>query len=205
MRFLAGLGAVVLLLIVAPLTAIGQQKTHFPNMKSRVLDAVFPADVATGPYFQKLILRFGDSDSEIIFLTYPGGRSEVIRYSLAQMTDAELSELISKSLAANPAADEHVIASTVKINVSKSSVELDKFEGLFHDLAKIRISPLLPTREPLDYYSEFEFWCDNWEESVHYTIVGPYKGDSQDKLVEWMIKFRADLTNVLKLQPPHWP
>jgi hypothetical protein len=71
-------------------------------MKAQVLDLAFPLNVSAKPFLSKMVLRFGDSDTQITVVTYPGGKSELIRYSLAGMTSGGLSQLISKMVAENP-------------------------------------------------------------------------------------------------------
>jgi hypothetical protein len=56
----------------------------------------------------------------------------------------------------------------------------------------------LADRIALDEYSTYEFWYSDGQESVHYRLAGPFNGDPQDKLVRWMIKFRASVPELLK-------
>jgi hypothetical protein len=55
----------------------------------------------------------------------------------------------------------------------------------------------MASRVAVDEYSEYEFWYDTEEESVHYKLTGPFKGDPQDKLVQWMIRFRASVPELV--------
>ena len=89
----------VLFGILSVVTASAQPGDRYLDMKARVLDILFPLDVAPKPYFLKMILRFGDSDTQLIVVVYPGGKSELIRYSFAGMGEGKLSQLISKMLA----------------------------------------------------------------------------------------------------------
>jgi hypothetical protein len=52
-------------------------------------------------------------------------------------------------------------------------------------------------RIAVDEYSEYEFWYTGGQESVHYKLVGPFKDDPQDKLVQWMIRFRTSVPELM--------
>jgi len=166
-------------------------------MKARVLDILFPLDVRPTPYFSKMVLRFSDSDTQLVVVTYPGGKSELIRYSLA-VNSGELSQLIAKMVAENPNVKAEEIAAKVKTNVSRSPIEPAALRHALDELKAIRISPVLASRVAVDEYSEYEFWYDNWQESVHYAITSPFGNDPQDQLGKWMTKFRDNVPNLLK-------
>jgi hypothetical protein len=84
------------------------------DMKARVLDILFPLDVGPTPHFSKMVLRFSDSDTQIVVVTYPGGKSELIRYGLAGTKSGEPSPLISKMVAENPDLKEQDITDLLK-------------------------------------------------------------------------------------------
>lgn len=203
------LASVLFSCILSAATAIAQPGDRYLDIKARVLDLVYPLDVAPRPYLMKLVLRFGDSDTQLVVLIYPvypvhpGGRAEIIRYSLAGMGDGELSQLISKMVAQNPDVTDREIAAKLKVNVTRSPIEYNALNRALKDLKAVRISPILASRVAVDEYSEYEYWYDGGQESVHYTITGPFKGDPQDQLVQWMIKFRASFPDLMK--PPSAP
>jgi len=91
------------------------------------------------------------------------------------------------------------ITAKLKVEVSRSSIAPEALKHAFDELKAIRISPILADRVSVDEYSEYEYWYDNWQESVHYAITGPFKGDPQDQLVQWMIRFRAIALDLAKL------
>jgi hypothetical protein len=169
-----------------------QLDAHHRSLEEKVLDLVFPTDGETKPYYVKLVLRFGDTYSQFVVVFHPGGESEVIRYSLEKMGEGELSQLISKMVAANPGVSEKEIADKLKVKVHRSHLDEKSLDRELHRLEEIQISPILETRVAVDEYSEFEYWFDAGQESVHYTIVGPFKDSPQDKLVQWMLKFREN-------------
>lgn len=168
------------------------------DMKSRVLDILFPLDVAPTPYFSKMVLRFSDSDTQLVVVVYPGGKGELIRYTLAGVKSGELSQLISKMVAENPKVTDREIAAKLKVDVDRSPVEHEALNRALDELKAIRISPVLESRVAVDEYSEYEFWYDTWQESVHYTITSPAGNAAQDKLSQWMTKFRASVPNLVK-------
>jgi hypothetical protein len=173
-------------------------------MKARVLNILFPLDVAPKPYFLKMVLRFSDSDTQLVVVVYPDKekywvrRCEITSYVLEGMGKGQLSQLISKMIAENPDVKEQAIAARLKVDVSRSSVAPEALKHALDELKTIRISPILTDRVAVDEYSEYEYWYDNWQESVHYAITSPFGNDPQDKLGRWMVKFRANLPDLLK-------
>ncbi len=178
--------------------ATAQPGDRYLDMKARVLDILFPLDVAPKPYFSKMILRFGDSGTQLVVVVYPGGKSELIRYSLAGTSGGEFSQLISKMVAENPDVKEQEIAAKFKVDVYRSPIEHEALNRALDELKAVRIPPILASRVAVDEFSEYEYWYDNWQESVHYTITGPFKNTPQDELVQWMIRFRANLPYLFK-------
>jgi hypothetical protein len=174
------------------------------DMKARVLDLVFPLDVAPNLYFLKLIMRFGDSDTQLVAVVYPDKdkywvrRCEITSYALDGMGMGQLDQLISRTIAKNPNVKDQEIAAKLKVKVSRSSIAPEALYRALDELKTVRISPVLADRVAVDEYSEFEYWYDGGQESVHYTLTGPSKDDPQDQLVQWMIKFRASLPNLIK-------
>ena len=199
--------------ILFPAAAIAQSGYRHVDVKARVLDLLFSLDVQTEPYFPKLILRFGDSNTQLVVVVYPpypthpGGRSEMFRYSLAGTGNRDLSQLISQIYEVKrDVSDEDIaeIAGKLKVDVRRSPIRYEGLDRYLNELKNIRISPILASRVALDEYSEYEFWYHGGQESVHYALTGPFKGDPQDRLVQWMLKFRADVPN-FSLKPPVTP
>jgi hypothetical protein len=178
--------------ILSAAAAIAQTGDRNPvDIKARVLDLLFPLDVTSKPYFLKLVLRFGDSGTQLAVVIYPGGESELVRYELADMNSNDLSLLVSKMVAQNPNVQDREIAAKVKVKMTRSPVDHKALSRALEDLKTLRMSPFLKTRIAVDEYSQYDYWFDSGQESVHYTITGPFKGDPQDRLVQWMIKFKA--------------
>jgi len=192
------------IIFAAPASA--QPGDRHLDVKARVLDILFPLDVAPKPYFQKIVLRFSDSDTQLVVVVYPDKdkywvrKCEITRYALEGMRKGELSQFISKMVAENPNVKEQDIAAKLKVDISRSFVPLDAFKSALDGLKAIRIPPVFADRVAVDEYSEYEFWYDNWQESVHYTLTGPFNDAPQGKLVQWMIKFRATVPNLLKAE-----
>jgi len=175
-----------------------------PNMGARVLDLVFPSDFASEPYFEKLILRFGDSDTQLVILVYsnypvrPGGNSEMIRYSLASMRGGDLSGLISKMVAENPDVTAQDIAAKLKVDVTRSSIESKVLDRALKKLKSLRISPILETGICVDECPVYEYWYDDGQDSVHYVIRGDVGKSPQQELLQRMITFRAALPDLAR-------
>lgn len=191
-----GPGLILPLLFV--LSAVGQSGGDASaNLKDRVLDLLFRPEVATSPYFSKMTLRYGDSDSQLVVVTYPvypvhpGGQAEVISYAITGMGSENLSQFISKMAAQNPNVTGQEIAAKLKLEVKRSPISYEALNRFIDDLKTIRISPVLASRVAVDEYSAYELRYDTGQESVHYRVTGPFNGDPQDKLVQWMIKFRT--------------
>lgn len=179
-------------------TVVAQPGDRCLDVKARILDLLFPKDVSPTPYFEKFILRFGDSDTQLVVVVYPGEKTELIRCSLPGMSGGGLSRLISKMVAENPDVKDQEIAAHVKVNVDRSSINYEALKRSLCDLHAIRISPMLTERVACDEYSEYEYWHDTWQESVHYMVTGPFKGAPQDQLVQWMVRFRAKAPDLVK-------
>lgn len=176
----------------------------FKSMKERVLDALFAVEDRTPPYLTKTTLRYGDTDTQVAVLTYfaypkrPSGQAEVIRYSIAGMSKGGLSDFIDKTVARKPSVTAREIADMLKVDVAHFSVDYDMLMRLMKDLKAIQIAPVLQTRVATDNYSVYDFWFDTGQEFVHYSITGPSHGSPQDRLVEWMIRFRTRLPDLVK-------
>jgi hypothetical protein len=189
-------------------SATSEPGDRYLNMKARVLDVVFPLDVAPKPYLLKMILRFGDSDTQLVAVEYQDKdkywirRCEITSYSLADIGKGQLSDLISKMVAESPNVQAQEIASKLRTNVSHSFVAPEALNHALDELKAVMISPILADRVAVDQYSEYEYWYDNWQESVHYTITSPLGNAPQDKLGQWMLRFRANLPNLLKASTP---
>lgn len=195
----------ILISILAGSAAMAQPGDRYLVMKARVLDILFPSEVSQKPYFLKMVLRFSDSDTQLVVVVYPDKekywvrKCEITKYSLAGMRTNQLSQLVAKMIADNPNVDEKEIAAKLKVDISRSSIDPDALNRVLDELKTVRISPILADRVAVDNYSEYEYWYDNWQESVHYTIVGPFHDSSQDQLVQWMIRFREAVPELLKV------
>lgn len=185
--------------ILFAVPAKAQPGDRYLYMKGRVLNILFPLDVAQKPYFQKMVLRFSDSDTQLVVVVYPDKdkywvrKCEVTRYALEGMGQGQLSQFISKMLTENPKVKEQEIAAQLKVEITHSSIPVEVFNHALEELKAVRISPVLANRVAVDDYSEYEFWYDNWQESVHYVITSPFGNDPQGQLGKWMIKFRDNL------------
>jgi hypothetical protein len=184
--------------------ASAQPGDRYLDMKARVLEILFPLDVTPKPYFQKMVLRFSDSETQLVVVVYPDKdkywirKCEITGYGLDGMGKDGLSQFISKMVAENPNVKAQEIAARVKVNITRSSVPLEALDRPLDELKTIRISPVLADRVSVDEFSEYEFWYDNWQESVHYVITSPFGNDPQDQLGRWMTKFRDKLPSLLK-------
>jgi YD repeat-containing protein len=174
--------------------ANGQPGDRVLNLKAQVLDALFPIEVEPRPYLTKMALRFGDENRQIIIVVYPGRKVEFIQFRIADVPTGEFERLVSKAVAESPGAKAIDIAETFKVQTTRSSIDYDTvLRPALEELATIRLSPRLPGRIGLDQFSEFDFWYDTWQESVHYTLIGPYEGAGEDALLAWMVKLRATI------------
>jgi len=186
------------------LSAVGQSGGGVPaDMKVRVLDLLFRSDTVTSPFLSKTTLRYGDSDSQLVVLTYPvypvhpGGQAEIISYTITGMGSDNLAQFISRMAAQNPNVTDQEIAAKLKVEVKHSPISYEALKRFLDELGAIRISPMSVGRIAVDEYSEYEFWYTGGQESVHYKLVGPFKDDPQDKLVQWMIRFRTSVPELM--------
>lgn len=162
------------------------------TMRARVLDALFPFETGTRAYFSRMVLRFDDSNSQLTVVVLPGGKSEVIRQRLVGVSRADLERLVSRQIAGKPAVTPQEIASNLKVDTARVTVDYDRLLApLIAELQAIRVSPTLPGRLSVDDYSEYRFAYDISQMSVRYTIVSPFQDEPVDELGRWMTRFRA--------------
>jgi hypothetical protein len=164
----------------------------------------FSDQIPSRRHFSKTTLRYGDSDSQLVVLTYPvypvhpGGPAEIISYTVTGMGSDNLAQFISKMAAQNPSVTDQEIAAKLKVEVKRSPISYEALKRSLDDLKATRISPMLASRVAVDEYSEYQFWYNTGQESVHYVITSPFGNDPQDQLGKWMTKFRDNVPNLLK-------
>jgi hypothetical protein len=116
------------------------------------------------------------------------------------MNGRELFQLISK----NPNANEAELATKVKVHTTRSPLEYKALEPALDELKAIRISPFLATRVGVDEVTWYDFWFDSGQESVHYRILDDSgSGDPQDKLAQWMTRFRTRCQSMVQRKSFH--
>jgi hypothetical protein len=204
---------ILTLLLVSPFsTLVGHAQPGYRqhNPAERVLDLAFPIDVpaAQKPYFVKMALRYWGADPEqFVIVIYSDSdkywirKCEITKYVFGSESKAKLPQVLSKLSA--DSSDEAVRAAAAQLNVevSRYMIAPEALSKTLTELRSIRISPAITDRIGLDDVSEYEFWYDTWEESDYFSIMGPFKDDPQDALTRWMIKFKADLPDLLKKFP----
>jgi hypothetical protein len=193
--------AVVCALLICVLSEPAAPQTTNRNpseVDSDVLNLLFPLNVESKPYFVKFILRFHDTDTQLALIVYPGGASELVSFSLDNMNSGDLFKLVSEMLAKNPSVRDEEIAAKVGVQTTRTVVEYKAVEPALNDLKSIRISPFFKTRIFVDDYSQYDYWFDSGQESVHYRICADSTGDPQDQLAHWMARFRANSASMGK-------
>jgi len=169
------------------------------DMRGRVLDVVFSPRPKAESYTRKLLLRFGDIPSQLTVVTFVGGATEVRRLELVDLDRRQLDELILRAVQRDSQVTPEQIAAKISVRESHASIpDRTPLAPLLRELERIRISPVLGSRVPLENSAEYELVYDLWQESVHYTVAGPFDGYPQDKLVKWMLRFRARADEWLK-------
>jgi hypothetical protein len=203
MIFRRRFGSALLVPFLLVLSAVAQSGGGVPtDIKGRIFDRLFRLD-ASSPFLSKITLRYGDSDTQLVVLTYPvypvhpGGQAELISYTITGMGSDNLSQFISKMAAQNPSVTDQEIAAKLKVVIKRSPIGYEGLRRLLDELEGIRISPMSVGRIAVDEYSEYEFWYNGGQESVYYKVVGPFKDDPQDKLVQWMIRFRTGVPELV--------
>jgi hypothetical protein len=71
-----GVVCMLCMVVLFSCTATTQPGDRYLDMKAQVLDAVFPVQVEPKPYLLKMVLRFGDSDTQMTIVVYPGAKSK---------------------------------------------------------------------------------------------------------------------------------
>jgi hypothetical protein len=174
------------------------------TVKERVLDALFSVEESNAPYFRKLTLRYGDTDTQLTVLTYPAyprrpaGQAEVIKYTVEGVEPGHLVQLVQREIVLRRDVTALAIAAKLKVHVSRFPLDEQSVERSLKELSAIRLSPILQTSVAVDDYSRYQLWFDTGQESVHYRLTGPFSTRPQDQLVEWMVSFRAKLPGLLR-------
>ena len=84
------------------------------------------------------------------------------------------------------------------MEVKHSPISYEALKRSLDELKAMRIPPILASRVAVDEYSEYQFWYNTGQESVHYVITSPFGNDPQDQLGKWMTRFRDNVPNLLK-------
>jgi hypothetical protein len=174
------------------------------NIKDNVLDILFQPDAQESLHISKMTLRFGDTDTQLVVLVYPrfpahlGGQAEIVSYSIAGVGNAGLSPLIDKMVAQDPNVTAREIADKLKVSITHVPLDIAVLRKSMRRLRTIRLSPLIVLRSASDDYSQYNYWYDSGQESVHFSFVGPFRGDAQDRLVQWMIGFKNSFADLCK-------
>lgn len=163
------------------------------SVRDHVLDLTFPTDAGItqwGYHFQ-LTLRFSDTSTQLVVRENPIDGCVLVRYELANMDADHLLKLVTTMLAENPDIDDREIAAKIKAEITQSPIDCKVLDRSLEALRKLRLSPIIATRVGVDSFTRFDLLFDTGQESVHYRIIGPFEQDPQDKLVQWMLRFRT--------------
>jgi hypothetical protein len=171
------------------------------DMRGRVLEVLFPRDLVSSGYLRKLVLRFSDSATQLVVVTYTGGTAELIEYRVTGFDGTSLAALVAKRLAENPNVAPVEIAASLQVDVRRTPINYDALSRSLDELKNVRFSPLIQQRIAVDDYADHEFWYDTWQEAVYFSVVGPFERAPQDGLVRWMRRFRANLPTLLRVAP----
>ena len=192
--------ALCLATVSSGIAAVQPGRRHLT--KGQVLDAVFPMAAGPDTYFSKMILRFGDSETQLMVVVIPGEKCVVTYYRLLGFSGDDLNNLISKMVTEHPEVSAQEIAAKLNVDVARTTIDYDAtLAPAIRPLKSIRISPVLAGRVSVDAFSEYEFYYATGQESVHYVIVSPFQREPQDELGKWMLTFRAKAMEWLKLNP----
>lgn len=197
----------VFLLVLCALSgtmARAQPGDRYLDMKARVLELAFPVKPSAKPYFVRLVLCYGDTDSQLMVVLVQGKkywqrRYDVYRYSLVGVKQGQLSRLITKMEKADPKVTPREIAAKLKVKVVQSTVDRRLMEKALDRLRKIKVPAALPSYVCVDAcpQDEFEFTYDTWQDRVRYVMTDPPPKTAEGKLLEWMTQFRKELPGML--------
>lgn len=168
------------------------------NPTVSVMNEVFSTNVTIKPYHLQITARYADEGVQIALVIYPGGDCEVFRSSIDNLGKRQLRSMIYEAIGKEPSISGREYADSVSVTKSSVSIRYDQIKPLLDRLRAIKISAALSTRAALDDASEFELWYDAGQEAVHYTLYGPFDTAPQDKLVQWMIRFRTEVVSVIE-------
>lgn len=174
---------------------------RYLDTEARLLDRLLPLESEPAPFFLRMAMRFSDSASQLVIVVRPGGASELLEYTVEGMGDNQLLSFIARQVAENPAISDQDIAAKLHVTVRRSAVDYGAISPWLKKLQSVRTSPALTHRVGTDAVSQYEFWYDTWQEAVHYSLIGPFNGGTQDSLTKWMIDFRAHIGEISKPAP----
>jgi hypothetical protein len=169
-----------------------QPGDRYLDAKYRVLDILFPTTSEQRPYSLKIVMRFGDSCSQLNLVEGTDGGVEVTEYSLASKTAADVEKYIAQLHEARPDISDREVASQIQVTVKKWRLPPQKLQDALTRLSGIRLSPALDRKACMDGCNEYEFWYDDWLEAAHFTLVSPSKNSPSWHLVDWMKRFQID-------------
>jgi hypothetical protein len=140
------------------------------------------------------VLRFSDPESQLVLIVYASWKSELVSYTLEGPNGKPYSQYIADRLRAQPQLSDEELTAAVHVSTSRSFPEPSKIEDAIEGLRGIKLSPFLEMTVPVDEFSNYEYWLDSGEDSVHYKLHGPVqRTSSTGQLVRWMIDFRKNL------------
>jgi hypothetical protein len=89
------------------------------------------------------------------------------------------------------------IADKLRVNSRRWSCDYQILKKALARLEKVRFSPVITARIPLDNAVKYDFEYDTGPESTRYELYGPFDTDVQDKLVRWMIDLRSIMPSLV--------
>jgi hypothetical protein len=161
--------------------------------KSRVLDALFVLENEAKPHYLKIVMRFGDTNSQMVLVMDTDGKTEVREYFAADPGSGSMETAIARIRAANPGISDHDIAVKIGVTIKRKTISKTVVQGSLRALGDLKISPALQSAVCLDECDEYEFSYDTWQESVHYIIVSPARHSQMRRLLDWMNHLRSSV------------
>ena len=175
-----------------------QPGNRYLDMESRVLDSLFPLNVAQAkPYKWKIVLRFTDSASQVTLVSYAAARIEVLEHQVVGMEEGGIGRFVAKLLRQDASVSERRIAAQLKVKTTRTSIDREALSPLIDELRRIAPSPVLEDRGGTNF-ARYEFWYDTWQEAVHFTVLYPWGSTPLDGLAAWMRKCREEVSPLLR-------
>jgi hypothetical protein len=180
--------------------AVADQDSRVGDPLGKLLDEKFPLNASADRYYSKLVLRFRDTREQLVVICYAGGKTELIRYQLAGISDVKLDKLLADAASSDDKELKHLL-DNLTVDVSRWPIDHVAYDAAEKRLMALRVSPIRLQGICVDDCEQVELWYDNGQDSAHYTLFGGDKHSEDGQLMQWVDYFRKNYRRWLLSRP----